>query len=169
VDSQIERVIRDLERKGVLDNTLVFITGDHGEEFGERGYRGHGGAFDRYQTSTVMVAHLPGEPAREVRRLTSHLDVVPTILERLGATNPPGDYSEGVPLTAPAGPTSLIVTGWREAAVVRSDQTVVFGLVEYNPFRRVYDRDYRLVTTPEAGGKASLLADVARQMSEFYR
>jgi membrane-anchored protein YejM (alkaline phosphatase superfamily) len=167
VDSQIERVIRGLESRGVLDNTLVFITGDHGEEFGERGYRGHGGAFDRYQTSTVMVAHLPGEPARQVRRLTSHLDVVPTILERLGATNPPGDYSEGVALTAPAGPTSLIVTGWREAAVVRSDETVVFGLAEYDPFRRVYDRDYRLVTTPETG--ASLLAPVARQMSEFYR
>ena len=167
VDSQIERVIRDLERKGVLDDTLVFITGDHGEEFGERGYRGHGGAFDRYQTSTVMVAHLPGEPAREIRRLTSHLDVVPTILERLGATNPPGDYSEGVPLTAPSGPTSLVVTGWREAAVVRSDETVVFGLAEYHPFRRVYDRDYRLVTTPETG--ASLLESVARRMSEFYR
>jgi membrane-anchored protein YejM (alkaline phosphatase superfamily) len=167
VDSQIERVIRDLERRGVLDNTLVFITGDHGEEFGERGYRGHGGAFDRYQTSTVMVAHLPGEPAREVRRLTSHLDVVPTILERLGATNPPGDYSEGVPLTAPAGPISLIVTGWREAAVVGPEETVVFGLAEYAPFHRVYDRDYRLVTTPETG--ASLLESVARRMSEFYR
>jgi membrane-anchored protein YejM (alkaline phosphatase superfamily) len=167
VDSQIERVLRDLERRGLLESTLVFVTGDHGEEFGEQGYRGHGGAFDRYQASTLMVAHVPGEPAREVRRLTSHLDVVPTILERLGATNPPGDYSEGVALTAPAGPTSLIVTGWREAAVVRSEETVVFGLAEYDPFRRVYDRDYRLVTTPETG--ASLLALVAKQMSEFYR
>jgi membrane-anchored protein YejM (alkaline phosphatase superfamily) len=116
-----------------------------------------------------MVAHLPGEPAREIRRLTSHLDVVPTILVRLGVTDTPGNYSEGVPLTDPAGPTSLIVTGWREAAVVRSDETVVFGLAEYAPFRRVYDRDYRLVTRAETAGKAAVLADVTRRMSEFYR
>ena len=170
VDSQIERVIRDLERRGQLENTLVFITGDHGEEFGERGYRGHGGAFDRYQASTLMVAHLPGEPAREILRLTSHVDVVPTILARIGATNPASDYSQGVALTAPTGPSYQIVAGWREAAVIRPEGTVVFGLTEYAPFRRVYDRDYRLVTRDEASGaKASLLVDVVKRMSEFYR
>jgi membrane-anchored protein YejM (alkaline phosphatase superfamily) len=170
VDSQIERVVRELERRGLLENTLVFITGDHGEEFGERGYRGHGGAFDRYQASTLMVAHLPGEPAREIRRLTSHVDVVPTILPRIGATNPAGDYSQGVTLTAPAGPPYLIVAGWREAAVVRPEGTVVFGLTEYAPFRRVYDPEYRLVTRDEASAeKSGLLEDVVKRMSEFYR
>jgi uncharacterized protein len=170
VDSQIERVVRDLERRGLLENTLVFVTGDHGEEFGERGYRGHGGAFDRYQTSTLMVAHLPGEPAREVRRLTSHVDVVPTILERIGATNPPGDYSQGVPLTAPTGPSSLIVSAWREAAVIRPDSTVVFGLTEYAPFLHVYDREYRRMTRAEASSeKSQVLEEMARRMSEFSR
>lgn len=170
VDSQIERVVRDLERRGLMDDTLVFVTGDHGEEFGERGYRGHGGAFDRYQASTLMVAHVPGEPAREVRRLTSHVDVVPTILERIGASNLPGDYSQGAPLTAPAGPSSVIVAGWRAAAVIRPDSTVVFGLTEYAPFLRVYDRDYRRLTRAEASGeKSSVLEEVARRMSEFYR
>jgi membrane-anchored protein YejM (alkaline phosphatase superfamily) len=170
VDSQLERVVRDLERRGLLENTLVFVTGDHGEEFGERGYRGHGGAFDRYQASTLMVAHLPGEPAREIQRLTSHVDVVPTILERIGATNPASDYSQGISLSAPTGPSSLIVAAWREAAVIRPDRTVVFGLTEYAPFRRVYDRDYRLVTRAEASGeKSSVLEEVARRMSEFSR
>ena len=170
VDSQIERVVRDLERRGLLENTLVFVTGDHGEEFGERGYRGHGGTFDRFQTSTLMVAHLPGEPAREVRRLTSHVDVVPTILERIGATNPPGDYSQGVPLTAPTGPSSLIVSAWREAAVIRPDSTVVFGLTEYAPFLHVYDREYRRMTRAEASSeKSSVLEEMARRMSEFSR
>ena len=170
VDSQIERVVRDLERRGLLENTLVFVTGDHGEEFGERGYRGHGGAFDRYQASTLMVAHLPGEPAREIRRLTSHVDVVPTILPRIGATNPASDYSQGVALTAPTGPPYQIVAGWREAAVIRPEGTVVFGLTEYAPFRRVYDRNYRLVTREEASPEKSwLLEDVAKRLSEFYR
>jgi membrane-anchored protein YejM (alkaline phosphatase superfamily) len=170
VDRQIERVVRDLERRGLLENTLVFVTGDHGEEFGERGYRGHGGTFDRFQASTLMVAHLPGEPAREVRRLTSHVDVVPTILERIGVTNPPGDYSQGVPLTAPTGPSSVMVSAWRSAAVVRPESTVVFGLTEYAPFLHVYDREYRRMTQAEASGeKSPVLEEVARLMSEFSR
>jgi membrane-anchored protein YejM (alkaline phosphatase superfamily) len=96
--------------------------------------------------------------------------VVPTILERIGATNPPGDYSQGVSLTAPTGPSSVIVSAWREAAVIRPDSTVVFGLTEYAPFRRVYDREYRRMTRAEASGeKSSVLEEVARRMSEFSR
>ena len=47
---------------------------------------------------------------------------------------------------------------------------MVFGLTEYAPFRRVYDRDYRLVTRDEASPEKSwLLEDVAKRLSEFYR
>ena len=109
--------------------------------------------------------------AGRIRTQFHHMiDVVPTILERIGASNPPGDYSQGVPLTAPVGPFSVIVAGWRAAAVIRSDTTVVFGLTEYAPFLRVYDREYRRMTRGEASGeKSSVLEEAARRMSEFSR
>lgn len=42
MDAQIDRLLGELERRGVLDNTIVIVTSDHGELFGEWGGRGHG-------------------------------------------------------------------------------------------------------------------------------
>lgn len=42
LDHQIGLLFDELERRGVLDNTLVIITSDHGEEFGEHGVFRHG-------------------------------------------------------------------------------------------------------------------------------
>jgi arylsulfatase A-like enzyme len=42
LDEEIARMLGALERRGALDNTLVVITSDHGEQFGEHGLVGHG-------------------------------------------------------------------------------------------------------------------------------
>ena len=40
VDAQIDRALQALEERGLMENTFVFIVGDHGEEFGELGLSG---------------------------------------------------------------------------------------------------------------------------------
>lgn len=169
VDSQLARVIGALEERSLMDDTLVFITGDHGEEFNELGYHGHNGTFDRYQVRTVMVAHIPGEGPREVTRLTSHLDVVPTIFMSMGIANPTSDYSQGVPMTAPTGPPYVVVSSWDNAALITQDATtVVFGTESTNPGFEILDADYR----PRPGGLGELrtpLLDLMSRMSEFSK
>ena len=95
LDSQFARVLDYLEREQLLDNTIVIITGDHGEEFNELGHWGHGSSFNDSQTKVPMVIWIPGTGSSVVEHMTSHLDVIPTVLPRLGVTNPASDYSLG--------------------------------------------------------------------------
>lgn len=168
IDSQIARVVEALERSGLMDSTLVFITGDHGEEFNELGAHGHNGTFDRYQTRTVMVAHVPGQAPREVTRITSHLDVVPTVFSFMGVMNPASDYTQGSPMTDPAGPPYAVVASWDSAALVTENATVVFGTETTNAGFDVFDADYQPIPASRGPGRAVLL-DVVRRMHEFSR
>ena len=53
IDRKIDELLRDLERRGELDNTLVIITADHGEMLGEHDLIGHGDSLHR------QVVHVP--------------------------------------------------------------------------------------------------------------
>ena len=140
-DAQIERALRAVEQCGLMDNTLIFICGDHGEEFGELGLFGHDSAFHRYQTQTLMVAHIPGEPAQRIHRLTSHIDVPPTILTYMGAENPLSDYSEGLPLTSSHEQPYTLIASWSDAAIVDRDSIITFGLEAYKADLTILNRD----------------------------
>lgn len=99
-DSLIGRAIDAIGEEGIADNTIVIITGDHGQEINECGknFWGHASNFSKWQTHTPLILHLPGKE-REARRLThrtTHYDIVPTLMtEALGVTNPVEDYSMG--------------------------------------------------------------------------
>ena len=60
IDSQIGRLIDHLDASGELDNTIVVVTGDHGEEFLEHGRWGHGSAFIDEQMRVPLVMRIPG-------------------------------------------------------------------------------------------------------------
>jgi membrane-anchored protein YejM (alkaline phosphatase superfamily) len=143
VDAQIGRAIRALEDRGVMDNTLVFIAGDHGEEFGEYGFIGHDSTYDPDQIRTLMVAHIPGQPPQKIQHLTSHLDFVPTIFDYMGAENPPTDYTQGLPLLCIQSRPYVFVTSWDTAALVDVTNTVTFGLQAYKADTTVYDSHYK--------------------------
>lgn len=102
-DIQIGRVLASLKEKGMMENTVVIITGDHGQEFNEnrRNYWGHNSNFSVHQTGVPLICHLPDvpEPAHFSHR-TTHYDFVPTLMQRyLGVNNPMDDYSTGMLLT----------------------------------------------------------------------
>jgi lipoteichoic acid synthase len=92
VDGLIERIIRAIDETGLANRTLVAITADHGEAFGE-----HTESFDHGFTlfeEAVRVPMLFYHPARIlpriVQRPTSHVDIPATILDIL---NRPYDAS----------------------------------------------------------------------------
>jgi membrane-anchored protein YejM (alkaline phosphatase superfamily) len=149
-DAQAYRIISAIRDAGMLDNTLIFVVGDHGEEFGEDGYFGHGSQFNIWQTSTPMAAHIPGAGARKVTRLTSHIDIVPTVLDYMGVTNAPSDYSHGVPLLAEEGPPFVLIGGWDNCAIVDKESVTVFGLEAYNADITVMDYDCQALPNQDA-------------------
>ncbi len=95
VDVQIGRLIDDLEQRQLLDSTVVVITGDHGEEFMEKGFWGHNSSFVEEQTHTPLVVWMPGQPSQVIERPTSHMDIAVTLMQMLGASNPIEDYALG--------------------------------------------------------------------------
>jgi membrane-anchored protein YejM (alkaline phosphatase superfamily) len=85
VDEQIARVLDDLRARQEFDSTIVVITGDHGEEFEERGQITHASLLNDFQGRTSLWMHLPNLAASpKIDVPTTHLDIVPTILQSLG-------------------------------------------------------------------------------------
>ncbi|MZR62597.1 sulfatase-like hydrolase/transferase [Alcanivorax sp. DP30] len=129
LDQQLGRVLAALEESGCLENTVVIITGDHGEEFMENGRWGHNSEFHQQQVRVPLVMAVPGRAPAVVTRPTSHMDVVPTLLPLLGVTNPASDYSIGTSLFAahPDRPYRLVAS-WDALAYVGEDYKVAMPL-----------------------------------------
>jgi len=118
IDAQIGRVIEYLEKEGLLDNTVVLIAGDHGEEFMENGRWGHNSTFSDYQTRTPFVLYAPGKAPKVYQKLSSHLDFAATLLPLLGVENPVEDYSLGHNLLADEESPYVVVASWTHIGYV---------------------------------------------------
>jgi arylsulfatase A-like enzyme len=66
VDHHLGRLLADLELRGILDNTVVFVTSDHGEAFGEHGTVGHQMTLYPEEIHVPLVVLLPHEMRDEV-------------------------------------------------------------------------------------------------------
>jgi arylsulfatase A-like enzyme len=86
VDSQIGRLLEQLDALGVADDTLVILTSDHGEEFLEHDLTGHHKTLYRESIQVPLILRLPGRlPAgARLEDPVSILDLAPTVLAELG-------------------------------------------------------------------------------------
>lgn len=90
-DGQLERLFAILEQKGLLENTLIVFTSDHGEEFDEHGsMEGHQWTLYDEVLHIPLMMVLPGDEraGTTVRQQVESIDVAPTILDLLGITVP---------------------------------------------------------------------------------
>jgi arylsulfatase A-like enzyme len=85
-DYIVGEVLAHLAREGYLDETLVAISSDHGEAFGERGVEGHARRVYRESTEVPLILSFPFrlEPGVVVEQRTANVDVWPTLLDLLG-------------------------------------------------------------------------------------
>jgi sulfatase-like protein len=74
-DRLIGALIERLRRLGVWDNTILFVTGDHGESLFDDGFLGHGHMINRQQTEIPFVASRPIE-ARPPVGLSDMRDII---------------------------------------------------------------------------------------------
>lgn len=81
VDSELGRLFGELRKRGLTGNTVIMVTADHGEEFLERGWVGHGGHLYQELLHVPLIASGPGIPSGRVREETAaQIDILPTLL-----------------------------------------------------------------------------------------
>ena len=89
-DRNIAEIFQELERKGYLQNSVVVITGDHGESLGERGQYGHGQNLYNEEVQPPLLIYDPEPVVYQNLEFARQVDMAPTILDRLGLPVPPG-------------------------------------------------------------------------------
>ena len=89
-DESFGEFVAELQRRGVYDRSLIVVTADHGEEFGEHGGLTHGRTLYREQLAVPLLLHFPHASPKGmvVPSLTRQIDIIPTLLDYLGAAVP---------------------------------------------------------------------------------
>lgn len=132
VDTQIGRVIETLERRGLMDNTLVIFTADHGD------YLGNNWAFYKYGAlydSLIRVPFICCWPvnlpeSREFNELISLVDIMPTILDACGIAVPEElDGCSLLPLI------KVEIDDWRDKLLVESGSTTAILTSDWKLFQ----------------------------------
>jgi arylsulfatase A-like enzyme len=84
VDHQLGRLIDGLRKLGVWDNAVLFVSGDHGEAFGEHRDRWHGSNLHDPQLRPAALLRVPGITGKRVDVSVTFTDVAPTLARVLG-------------------------------------------------------------------------------------
>jgi arylsulfatase A-like enzyme len=148
-DSQIGRVLDTLEKSGILENTIVIITADHGEAFGEHDRFGHHPyPYDELIKVPLIIAG-PGVESTTVNKQVSLLDLAPTVLDLVGAETP--DSMEGQSFAPVLSGDDLD----DRTAMTISDNGTIFGC---------RTAEWKYITRID--GKESILFDLASDPTE---
>jgi arylsulfatase A-like enzyme/cytochrome c-type biogenesis protein CcmH/NrfG len=88
-DEQVGRLLRFLKDKGIYNNTLIVLCGDHGESLGEHGEKTHGFFIYNATMHVPLIIRLPGNVGSHVvTDPVSLVDLMPTVLETVGIQIP---------------------------------------------------------------------------------
>lgn len=141
VDDNVGRIVKKLEEKGILDNTLVIFTADNGFSCGQHGIWGKGNAtnpLNLFDTCVKVpcIFSMPGTLRSGVSTdaLLSAYDFMPTLLDFLHIDNPEADRLPGksfLPL--------LTEEGYQD----NHESVVVFD--EYGPNRMIRTKEWKYI------------------------
>jgi len=143
VDREFGRFYDKLEQSGLLENTWLVLTSDHGEMF-ERGIEGH--RTPVLYESIVRVPLLIFEPGRisrtDVYANTSAVDVMPTLLHVTGEK--PAAWTEGttLPPFAPENPERSVYVPQPEKSEQYGPLTIATLLVRKGDYKLMYFYGY---------------------------
>lgn len=88
MDENLGRLYRDLEERGLLGNTWLIVTADHGEMLGEHGLYVHGRALYQETVRIPLLVYAPSRNGSVVSSPVSLIDIAPTILDLAGIDVP---------------------------------------------------------------------------------
>lgn len=164
IDSLIAKVLKNVD----LDNTIVVITSDHGEEFNDHkmNYWGHTGNYSDTQVHVPLYVYLPDHQPEQINYRTTHYDIVPTLMNELfdvkGNTQ---SYSVGRDLFDNCVPRDWFIAGsyYNYALVGKETMLVV------NPGGHSQQLNNQLKVDTEHQVPVNVIQDSLDEMSRFYK
>lgn len=88
MDAQVGRVLDELDRRKLWDNTVVIFIGDHGYHLGEREWWNKNTLYDRSCRAPLIIAG-PGIKPGVAKGLVEFVDLLPTVADYCGVKPPP--------------------------------------------------------------------------------
>ncbi|MDP9179897.1 MAG: sulfatase-like hydrolase/transferase, partial [Gemmatimonadota bacterium] len=127
LDQQLGMLLDELDRRGVLRNTVVLITADHGEEFGEHGLLEHGKSLYIQALHVPLLVIFPGSVphGRRVSEPVTLRDVPATLLALAGPATAGRESS-------PALPGYSLARFWNGEKTIGNGAELILSEVQYN-------------------------------------
>ena len=142
VDSQVGRLLQWLDARGLSDRTIVLAIGDHGESLNEHGEATHGLFIYESTTRVPFIVKTPYSVTRgrRVPGLVRTEDVMPTVLELVGAPVPTGLEGRSLAPLLAGGASDLNLAAYSESLYARNH----YG---WSELRSLRDGRYKFIAT----------------------
>lgn len=141
-DDHIGNLLEGLRSKNLLENTLVVLTSDHGEDLFDHGEKTH--AYFTYESTlrVPLIFSMPGTiPGGTVHRaLARHVDLVPTILDILGVQT---GVRHGF-----HGETLFPLAETDDSALSYFESAMPYLMFEWSGLRGVRSREWKYIDAP---------------------
>jgi arylsulfatase A-like enzyme len=158
VDAQIARLFEYLKRKGIWDNTVIVLTGDHGQAFYEHGFASHASAIFNEVMKVPIVIRAPGLKPGIEDRLAQHVDIAPSITGLLGLPVHPSFQGIDLLNSIPDPKRSVYM-------VAQTPLAYQYGIVR-SGFKLIYDEHEQRYSLYDLTSDPGELADIAAAQPE---
>jgi arylsulfatase A-like enzyme len=156
MDAELGRLTRHLAQRGILDRTILVVTSDHGEMFGEHGLYSHGHALYLELMHVPLVVRYPAAMPQGLRvdRPVALRDLARTLVElaKLRDTMPGRNFASEAWRTEPAPPDSVNPSPERTALfeTERTRQSWVRGPAAEGPLHGLLDDRWHYILNPDS-------------------
>ncbi|TFG80620.1 MAG: hypothetical protein E4H23_01780 [Chrysiogenales bacterium] len=124
VDGEIGKILEIIKRR-YLDNTVVIISSDHGEELGEHNlFFDHGALTFQSSTRVPLIVSIPGRKKARIDRPVSLMDVFPTVCEDILHKRIPTTI-QGISLFKEAAGRKLHIYGQSSHAIIAGGRSFI--------------------------------------------
>ena len=129
LDIHLDEMLAGLEKRGLMENSVIIVTSDHGEEVNDTRTNswGHNSNFTRHQVEVPLLIFWPGRGPETFSHRTRHYDLVPTLMEEVLGAGPEAapDYSLGLNIFQPGDREVTICASYSDSAIIYRDDAFV--------------------------------------------
>jgi len=165
LDGNLTKLFNFLNNPQIANNTILIITADHGEEFMEHNFVGHGN--NLYETSirVPLIIHVPKIQPKKITNMAQSIDIYPTVIGLTGLK--PKSKLEGIDLTGVInkannpGKNSFLLSEWMDKSALQVENLRFYYSNKSNQVDEIYD------TAKDINERKNLLLTDPQRKNDF--